>query len=364
MMTRRVTTCLRTMGFPARRSSCAVRHDGLESPSYKTLLLLFFAAPLCAQQGDPHTYFTKPDIAKVVGADTCTKCHGAEVQTWMTTPHFLTFDALHRLPEAKQIADRLGVRSVKRDGECVRCHYTEQLVRDRPRIVAGISCESCHGGGRDWLEKHADYGGTGVTKDSETPEHKTLRRAESISAGMNNPSNLYLIARQCLDCHTTPNERLVNVGGHRPGSPEFELVAWSQGKLRHNFQCTGGATNEPSSPARLRVMYVVGLMTDLEFSLRAVANATEVATFGQASAALRGERQAPPLGSAAFNRSSTTKTRIDAVGSIKLTANNAAELKAAADAIGQAAYKFAAEANGEELGALDSLLPKPQQYKN
>ncbi len=361
MMHRRATTRQGTTGFSARRALSALRFDGLRSPLY---VLLFFATPLRAQQGDPKTYFTKPDIAKVVGADTCTKCHGNEVQTWMATPHFLTFDAIHRLPEAKQIADRLGVRSVKRDGECVRCHYTEQLVRDRPRLVAGISCESCHGGARDWLEKHADYGGAGVTKDSETPEHKALRRAESISAGMNNPSNLYLIARQCLDCHTTPNERLVNVGGHRPGSPEFELVAWSQGKLRHNFQRTGGATNEPSSPARLRVMYVVGLMADLEFSLRAVAGATEVATFGQASAARAASAKRRLWEAQRLIDHPMLKSALEAVGSVKLTANNPTELKQAADAISQAAYKFAAEANGEELAVLDPLLPTPEQYKN
>ena len=60
---------------------------------------------------------------------------------------------------------------------------------------------------------------------------------------MNNPHNIYLIARQCYDCHTVPNERLVNVGGHLAGSQDFELVAWSQGMVRHNFLRTGGTTN-------------------------------------------------------------------------------------------------------------------------
>src|SRR5690606_35633324 len=132
---------------------------------------------------------------------------------------------------------------------------------------AGVSCESCHGGARDWIQLHADYGGPNVTRDTESPEHREARRSASVAAGMNTPSNLYLIARQCLSCHTVPNESLVNVGQHKAGSTEFELIAWSQGSVRHNFVTAGGHANIPSNPARRRVMYVVGLMADLEASL-------------------------------------------------------------------------------------------------
>ena len=50
--------------------------------------------------------------------------------------------------------------------------------------------------------------------------------------------------------------------------------------VRHNFVRTGGTSNATLSPEDLRVMYVVGVMTDLEYSLRAVAAATEKANFG------------------------------------------------------------------------------------
>src|SRR5262249_47297126 len=43
------------------------------------------------------------DPTKIVGADQCAKCHEKEVQQWMRTPHFATFDTLHRLPQAKEI---------------------------------------------------------------------------------------------------------------------------------------------------------------------------------------------------------------------------------------------------------------------
>ena len=152
------------------------------------------------------------------------------------------------------LADRLGLRSIKREGMCVDCHYTQQEQGRRMRVVAGVSCESCHGAAADWLAIHADYGGEHVTKEMETPEHRARRLRESIARGMNNPHNVYLIARQCYDCHTVPNERLVNVGGHAAGSEKFELVAWSQGAVRHSFRRTRGTTNAvgPNTCAALR----------------------------------------------------------------------------------------------------------------
>ena len=192
--------------------------------------------------------FIQCDPAKVLGPDSCTKCHENEMLSWRETPHFATFETLHRMPEAKAIADRLGLRSVKRNDECTKCHFTVQEEHGRERVIAGVSCESCHGAGRDWIELHADYGGPTITRAMESPEHRAERIEKSIAAGMNNPANLYLVARQCLACHTSPNERLVNVGGHAAGTPDFELVAWSQGKVRHNFLRSG----EPEVDVRRR----------------------------------------------------------------------------------------------------------------
>lgn len=305
-----------------------------------------------------------PDASKVVGSDQCAKCHQAEVQQWMKTPHFATFDALHRLPRAKEIADRLGERSIKRSAVCTQCHYTEQDQGGRMRVVAGVSCESCHGGAADWIASHADYGGEGVTKESETPEHKAQRTAQSIAHGMNNPHNIYLIARQCYDCHTVPNERLVNVGGHLAGSQDFELVAWSQGMVRHNFLRTGGTTNGPPSPAELRVMYIVGVMTDLEYSLRATAEASEKATFGVTSAqrAARMKKRLHEIQK--LVNDPLIQPALDAVTTLELRLGNAAAITAAADEIGKAAYEFASTTDVDKLEAVDSLMPLPGQYKN
>ncbi|MFL6544174.1 MAG: multiheme c-type cytochrome [Candidatus Udaeobacter sp.] len=302
--------------------------------------------------------------AKMVGSDQCAKCHQHEVQQWMNTSHYTTFESLHRNPRAKEIADKLRLQSIKHNDVCTQCHYTKQFEDGRERVVAGISCESCHGGAADWLAMHNDYGGQGVTKDKEPAEHQLKRVADSVAHGMNNPHNLYLIARQCYDCHTAPNERLVNVGGHPAGSQDFELVAWSQGKVRHNFLRTGGHANAPLPPEQLRVLFVVGVMADLEYSLRATASATEKSTFGVASAqrAARLKKKLHEIQEVANDP--LIGTAIDAVAKIELRLENRPAIVAAAEQVGKAASEFAERAEGAKLSAIDQLLPRPEQYKN
>jgi hypothetical protein len=299
----------------------------------------------------------------VIGADHCARCHVGEVQVWSSTPHALTFDRLHRDPRAKEIAQLMGQRSIKRGDLCIDCHYTSQRAADQVRVVAGISCESCHGAARDWLALHYDYGGPAVTRDNESAAHRDERLAASIAAGMRNPTNIYLVAQSCFQCHTVPSESLVNVGGHRAGSDTFEMVAWSQGQVRHNFLRTGGTQNAVNDSARLRVMLVAGVMCDLEFSTRATALATERSTYGLAVAqraartALRLYEIQQTLGDPHVQRA------LEAFAEAELRINNAAQLTAIADRIAAAGIAFAAEANGDALAAVDPWLPAPSTYK-
>ncbi|MEM8943544.1 MAG: cytochrome c family protein [Planctomycetota bacterium] len=336
----------------ARRNCCTL---------WALLASLLSATSYCAADVDLEPL--KCDPAKVLGAESCAKCHENEVKTWKQTPHFRTFETLHRNPEAKAITKRLGLSTVKRNDTCVKCHYTQQSKGERVRVVSGVSCESCHGAARYWSPLHNDYGGPNVTKDMESAEHRQQRREASIAAGMNNPSNLYLVARQCLSCHTTPEEQLVNVGGHKPGSQDFELVAWSQGMVRHNFLRTGGTTNGTPSQAQLRVMYVVGVMADLEASLRATAKATTKATFGTSSAqrAARLKQRLQKIQQLAAHPQ--IDLALAAAISAPLKLGQQDTLLSAAEAIGRAAFTFAQDADGADLAALDSLLPPPSTYK-
>ncbi len=303
------------------------------------------------------------DPHQVLGFDSCNKCHASEVRVWKQTPHYETFLTLHRNPEAKKIADRLGIASFKNDSECIKCHYTMQSNQGRLEAISGISCESCHGAARNWVDVHNDYGGPGVTRQAETPEHRYQRLGQSIAGGMRNPINVYLVAQSCYRCHTVPNERLVNVGGHVAGSMDFEIVSWSQGTIRHNFVRTDGATNDPSTAERLRLMFVAGMIADLEFSLRATAAATEKAEFG-VNSAQRAARAAKRLAAAQKKLQQPLLDNIIAVfNSVQLRLDNQAELMEAADNINQLGIRFAATVPGAELSAIEPFIPSPDRWR-
>lgn len=331
----------------------------------RMLLTLAFLVCLSQPTGGQVT-FENPvalDPTKVIGPDTCTKCHANELNVWRATPHFQTYTELQRRPEAEVIANKMGLRSIKRSELCIQCHYTMQKSGARVKAIAGVSCESCHGAARDWIAIHNDYGGPTATKQSESPEHRRQRLMKSIQAGMRNPANLYLIARGCCACHMVPNQQLVNVGGHQPGSEGFELVAWSQGSLRHNFQRTDGQSNPPSSRERLRAMYVVGKIAALEFSLRATAVATETEKFGFINAQRAYDLRQHLAEIQEKIESERLSQILEIAYEIRLKTNNTEALIAAADQISELAFEFAADAEKMNLSAIDGMLPSESDYK-
>ena len=303
------------------------------------------------------------DPNKVTGAESCEKCHAAELQTWKQTPHFETFLTLHRKKDAQEIASKLGISSFKNDSNCIQCHYTMQHQGSTVEAVAGVSCESCHGPAKDWINVHNNYGGAGVTRDTETPEHRRQRLSESIAAGMRNPINVYLVAQSCYRCHTVPDEKLVNIGGHSAGSLDFELVSWSQGMVRHNFVRTDGKQNIESSPERLRLMFVAGMIADLEFSLRATASATEKSTFGL-TAAKRASRSAERLKSAQSKLQQPVLDEIlQAYSGVALKLNNRDPINEVAEQVHRLGLKFAATVRGEDLVAIEAFIPPKNKWK-
>jgi hypothetical protein len=180
---------------------------------------------------------------------------------------------------------------------------------------------------------------------------------------MRNPINVYMVAQSCYRCHTVPDEQLVNVGGHKAGSLDFEIVAWSQGSIRHNFVRTDGQTNDPSDPNRLRLMFVSGMIADLEFSLRATAAATEKAEFGITSAK-RAARAAKRIAAAQTKLNQPLLDDVLAVyKSVTLKLNNRSQLLEAADSITALGIRFAATVNGADLVAIEPFIPQPDRWK-
>jgi hypothetical protein len=197
----------------------------------------------------------------------CEKCHEAEVEVWKQTEHFKSFQTVHRKEEAKAILDAAGGgASMRQNATCVLCHYTETQSSPaaKPQVASGPSCESCHGPSSDWRDVHNFYGNGIEDPAKEPPANKTKRLAEARKAGMIWSFMTYDIAANCNECHGLANPKLSGDvlakmldAGH-PSEPEFELVRYSQGTVRHRFYPPEYSKNAEMTPPELARLFVVG----------------------------------------------------------------------------------------------------------
>ena len=110
-------------------------------------------------------------------------------------------------------------------------------------------------------------------------------------------------------------------------------------------------------------MFVIGRLADLEYSLRATAEATKKGKFALASAQRAHRRRIELAHIQSLIREPLLDAALAAALTAKLKLHNADELAAAAETVGQAAFAFAEQADGSTLSALDRLLPTHDQYK-
>ncbi len=296
------------------------------------------------------------DLGNVIGSKECGECHKAEVFTWKDSHHATTFNLLPRKKNTKAISKKMGIRSVKRDSACLTCHFTSKITDGKEKAISGISCESCHGPAKKWIKIHGDYGGKKVTKEMETPEHKADRFAKIEAANMIRPNDLYRVAENCYQCHTVPNEKLVNVGGHKAGS-DFELVSWSQGEVRHNFLNSSDKGNRQASPERKRLMFIVGRALHLEYSLRGVAKSTQKAEYAVTMAKRAAKIRKDLTAIQKIVNIPEITNMLNIAKSVKLKLNNEAALLVAADKVAQEAQKLAKTYTGKEWTGLDKYIP-------
>lgn len=301
------------------------------------------------------------DAAKTVGPNACAECHKQEVEAWKGSHHFKTFNEMPRKPDATAIAQKMGIRRVKSESLCLNCHFTVQTVDNKAEPVAGISCESCHSAGKDWLKLHSGY--SGKTAQTESKAEAQARWKLADSKGMIRPRSVYQLAKNCFGCHVVPHEELVNKGGHRAGSV-FELVSWSQGEVRHNTWHAKGKDNVPATQARMRMLYLVGLGVELETALLAVGKATvrKVYAFEMARRADVARKQLATAAKAAPTVPEIAKM-VELAQSAGLRLNNETALKAAADGVSKLLVSITEKYDGSTLAGLDPLIPGPDKFK-
>jgi hypothetical protein len=301
------------------------------------------------------------DPAKIVGPNACAECHKQEVEAWKGTHHFKTFRDMPRNTKANEIAKKIGVRRIKSEGPCLNCHFTVQQKDNKVETIAGISCESCHSAGQDWIKVHSGF--SGKTEKTETAAEEEVRWKLAQSKGMIGPRSLYQLAKNCYSCHVVPQEELVNKGGHKAGSA-FELVSWSQGEVRHNTWYSKGKENVPANAARKRMLYLVGLGVELETALRAVGKATVRRTyaFEMAKRADRARKQLAAAAQATPNVPEIARM-VEFGHSAGLKLNNERLLTAAADGVSKLIATITETYDGSTMAGLDSLIPGPDKLK-
>jgi len=338
-----------------------------------TSALAIFAAvsvpPTVAARGHVHTVLNtvsraamtatpeKTDPAQVVGSESCVKCHKSELAALAKQKHHTSLAKTTGGNATKYIAAVGGSNSL-----CITCHGTPQGTGDAVKAVSSVSCESCHGGAKGWLELHG-----------KKEVDRATRHEQCDKLGMIRASDVYTIAKNCFNCHVVFNEALVNAG--HPYSNKIELVGWSSGEVRHNFQLD--QTKNAAAPSawmeyaggkpenRKRIKLVTGHLVDLEVNVR------NLATVGQgmgkkpfakdgakrAKAAAKAlEEIAEALGDAAPAELKAALEAWDDIGRVSSINFKSQEgCEKAAPLIAAAAAAFAAQHDGSKLGALDEL---------
>jgi len=199
-----------------------------------------------------------------VGPEKCEKCHREEIKVWEGTKHFKSFKDIHKHKDAGKIVIATGDKQMRRSDICATCHYTSVAESGKSRPVAGPSCESCHGKASEWITVHNDYGGPTVKREQESPDHKAKRIGSAKAAGMIRPEMLYDVAANCMSCHGLANPKLSGEhaaamldNGH-PLKPEYEIVEYSQGTVRHRFYPPDLTKNKEMTKAEMARLFVIG----------------------------------------------------------------------------------------------------------
>lgn len=213
----------------------------------------------------------------------CQECHEPEVEVWKQTKHFKSYNEVHKKEAAAKIlAAAGGGASMRQNSTCLMCHYTETKASEtaKPQVASGPSCESCHGASSEFRDVHNFYGDGITDANKEPPANKAKRLAAATKAGMIWSFMTYDIAANCMDCHGLAQPKLKGEvlakmleAGH-PGEPEFELVRYSQGSVRHRFYPPNVNTNAEMNAAELARLYIVGQAAKLVSATTAASKTT------------------------------------------------------------------------------------------
>ncbi len=215
----------------------------------KLMKLAFLACALIIFQGSTSA-IAGPQY---VGPEKCQNCHKAPFEVWKGTAHFKSYKKVHKHKTAKKIVKAVGEKRMKKSAICANCHYTTIEKKGKAKPISGPSCESCHGPASKWISVHNEKG-----------VDKATRISNAVAAGMVRPDNLYDVASNCMSCHGLENANLSGAhaaamldNGH-PFNPDYEIVEYSQGSVRHRFYPPNVTENKVMTKAEMSRMFVIG----------------------------------------------------------------------------------------------------------
>jgi hypothetical protein len=325
------------------------------------LIALLVSGAAAGHENHPY----KIDASKLKGPLACAECHKPLYDAWKQSHHARAARIVSRRPNALAMAKAMGLERIKAPGLCLDCHFSldsaSGAVEGFPLV--GVACESCHGSASDWYGAHSRHGMKEATSPSVPATRGQGAYVEPEDIGMITPANLYAVAANCLGCHSVTNQRLVDRAGH-PLGRGFELVAWSQGEVRHNLWFSGD--NREASPARKRKMYIIGKAVDLELALRALARIEAGSKPGGYAVGMARRAQAATEALsriAVLVRVRQVDAVLDAALDTQAMPLGDARLAAAADRIATVARSLNNAYLGAGHAAMDALIPKPRDYK-
>ena len=173
---------------------------------------------------------------KFLGVETCgsSECHGSaerwrnatvlmkERLIWNTSRHASAYDSL-KSKLGRRITKNLGLPNGENTKQCLSCHSTYVPNSQRGEgfsLTDGVTCESCHGPGGNFLSTHV---------------YPSSTHEKNLSAGMTPTSEPDYRANLCLSCHQANKKNQFKHAYYGAGHPRlrFELETYSENLPYH-----------------------------------------------------------------------------------------------------------------------------------
>ena len=111
---------------------------------------------------------------------------------------------------------------IRGDAVCMDCHGTVVTGREKREVADGVSCQSCHGAAKDFLEPHQE----GDKAQGQTrPGY-----VNALKLGMTELKDPATRAATCAGCHYITDPRLISSG--HPSGADFDYAS-GMAEVRH-----------------------------------------------------------------------------------------------------------------------------------